>query len=233
MNLIDAHQLVLGYEWQAVVGPIDFMVDEGDYLCIVGDNGAGKSTLVKAMLSLIGPMSGSLDFHMPPASIGYLPQSPTGLGSFPTSVEEVVCSGAVGRLGRRFFLSKKDREEAVANLDRMGVADLRKRSFNALSGGQRQRVLLARALTAASRILLLDEPVAGLDIHTSSELYGLIDRLNKEGMTIIMVTHDIHPALNSATRILHLGHSSFFGTPADYFESEEGRTYLKEAGHND
>lgn len=234
MILIEAQGLALGYEGQRVAGNINFTVEEGDYLCITGDNGAGKSTLVKAILSLHEPVEGKLVFHMERNGIGYLPQSAAIDRNFPTSVMEVALSGNVNRLkGFHFFYSKEEKERALSNLERMGVADLKNRSFQQLSGGQRQRVLLARALTAASRLLLLDEPVAGLDIHTSSELYALIDRLNGEGMTIVMVTHDIHPALNSATKILHLGKNNFFGTKNDYFASPEGKAYLREAGHHD
>lgn len=233
MRLIEARKLTLGYEGQAVVKDIDFTLDEGDYLCVVGDNGAGKSTLVKAILGLIRPMAGQLDFHVPSGSIGYMPQSMQGDRNFPTSVWEVALSGAVNKLGHHFFHGAQARSRTRDNLERMGMWEMRKRSFQELSGGQRQRVLLARALVAAQSILLVDEPVAGLDIHSASELYALIDSLNREGMTIMMVTHDIHPALNSASHILHLGHECFFGPKADYFASRIGQRYLEEAGHHD
>lgn len=233
MRLIEARKLTLGYEGQAVVKDIDFTLDEGDYLCVVGDNGAGKSTLVKAILGLIRPMAGQLDFHVPSGSIGYMPQSMQGDRNFPTSVWEVALSGTVNKLGHHFFHGAQARSRARDNLERMGMWEMRKRSFQELSGGQRQRVLLARALVAAQSILLVDEPVAGLDIHSASELYALIDSLNREGMTIMMVTHDIHPALNSASHILHLGHECFFGPKADYFSSRIGQRYLEEAGHHD
>ena len=233
MKLIEARGLSLGYEGQSVVGNIDFTLSEGDYLCVVGDNGAGKSTLVKAVLGLIEPMAGTLVFSAGKGGIGYLPQSTLSDRAFPTSVWEVALSGSTGQLRHRLFPGKAERERARANLERMGMWELRRKSFQELSGGQRQRVLLSRALVAARSILLLDEPVAGLDIHSSSELYSLIDSLNSEGMTIMMVTHDIHPALNSASHILHLGHESFYGTRDEYFASRIGREYLREAGHHD
>lgn len=233
MTLFEAKDLTLGYEGRSVVENISFSAGTGDYLCIVGDNGAGKSTLVKALLGLIQPLSGSLVFHCPPGSIGYLPQAQPNDRIFPASAGEVALSGAVGRLGRRLGYSKEDKARARANLARMGVSDLAKRPFSDLSGGQRQRVLLARALTAADSVLLLDEPAAGLDIHTSAGLYALIDDLNREGLCIIMVTHDIHPALNSANKILHLGGEVFSGAKDDYFKSGAGRRYLEEAGHHD
>lgn len=212
---------------------LDFTVSEGDYLCILGDNGAGKSTLVKAILSLHEPLSGSLEFTFPRSEIGYLPQRTEVRRDFPSSVWEVVLSGCVNSLSHRLFYGRKDRMTAEANLERMEISDLRKQSFSNLSGGQQQRVLLARALCAAKKVLLLDEPVAGLDSHTSSELYRLIDDLNRDGMTVIMVTHDVHPALNSAGKILHLGRSFFFGLRDEYFKSEVGKRYLEESGHHD
>ena len=212
---------------------LDFTVAEGDYLCILGDNGAGKSTLVKAILSLHEPLSGSLEFTFPRSEIGHLPQRTEVRRDFPSSVWEVVLSGCVNSLSHRLFYGRKDRMTAEANLERMEISDLRKQSFSNLSGGQQQRVLLARALCAAKKVLLLDEPVAGLDSHTSSELYRLIDSLNEDGMTVIMVTHDVHPALNSAGKILHLGRSFFFGLRDEYFKSEVGKRYLEESGHHD
>ncbi|MGN0906963.1 MAG: metal ABC transporter ATP-binding protein [Bullifex sp.] len=212
---------------------ISFTVSAGDYLCILGDNGAGKSTLVKAILSLHEPLSGSLEFAFSRSEIGYLPQRTEVRRDFPSSVWEVVLSGCVNSLSHRFFYSKQDRLNAEANLERMEITDLRKQPFSHLSGGQQQRVLLARALCAAKKVLLLDEPVAGLDSHTSSELYHLIDTLNEDGMTVIMVTHDVHPALNSAGKILHLGKTFFFGLRDEYFESEVGKRYLEESGHHD
>ncbi len=212
---------------------LDFTVAEGDYLCILGDNGAGKSTLVKAILSLHEPLSGSLEFTFPRSEIGYLPQRTEVRRDFPSSVWEVVLSGCVNSLSHRLFYGRKDRMTAEANLERMEISDLRKQSFSNLSGGQQQRVLLARALCAAKKVLLLDEPVAGLDSHTSSEFYRLIDDLNKDGMTVIMVTHDVHPALNSAGKILHLGRTFFFGLRDEYFKSEVGKRYLEESGHHD
>ena len=233
MRLIEANKLTLGYEGQSVIDNISFSVDEGDYLCIIGDNGAGKSTLVKAVLSLHEPLAGRLSFHFDRKYIGYLPQSSAIDTNFPTSVSEVVLSGFISHLGRHFFYPASMRKKADENLGRMGILNLRNRSFQELSGGQRQRVLLARALCAANRLLLLDEPAAALDVHSASELYRLIDQLNNDGMTVMMVTHDIHPAINSATHILHLGGENFFGTREDYFSSEIGRDYLKEAGHHD
>lgn len=233
--LIKADDLSLGYEGKSVADGISFEISKGDYLCILGENGAGKSTLVKAILGLHAPLSGTISYGsgFSNREIGYLAQQTMVQQSFPASVEEVVLSGMVNRLGKRFYYSRKQKNEAFGNLEKMGVEDLRKKSFQELSGGQMQRVLLARALCAAGKVLLLDEPVSGLDPHTSSGLYSIVDRLNSEGMTIIMVTHDIHPALNSASHVLYLGRGFFFGCKDEYFASETGRRFLKEAGHHD
>ncbi len=233
--LIKGDDLSLGYEGKSVADGISFEISEGDYLCILGENGAGKSTLVKAILGLHAPLSGTISYGagFSNREIGYLAQQTMVQQSFPASVEEVVLSGMVNRLGKRFYYSRSQKNEAFGNLRKMGVEDLRKKSFQELSGGQMQRVLLARALCAAGKVLLLDEPVSGLDPHTSSGLYSIVDRLNSEGMTIIMVTHDIHPALNSASHVLYLGRGFFFGRKDEYFASETGRRFLKEAGHHD
>ncbi len=233
--LIKGEHIDLGYEGMAIVRDISFRIDEGDYLCILGENGAGKSTLVKAILSLHQPLRGQIEFSslIRKNEIGYLAQQSSAQKSFPCSVEEVVLSGRVNSLSSRFFYSKEDRRIAMGNLDRLGIGDLAKKSFSSLSGGQMQRVLLARALTACKKLLLLDEPVTGLDPHTTSGFYSLIEDLNREGLTIIMVTHDIHPALNYADHIMYLGRGYFYGTKDDFFQDETGLRFLKEAGHND
>lgn len=231
-TLIEARSLTLGYEGKSVIKNVDFVVSSGDYLVIVGDNGAGKSTLVRAILNLITPMSGKIEYHngLKHNEIGYLPQQSSVQRMFPASVEEVVSSGLISTLGSRLFPSRSDKMRVKANLERFGMYGLRRRSYQELSGGQQQRVLLARAFTAAKRVLLLDEPVSGLDPHSSYELYRMIDDLNRSGYTIIMVTHDIHPALNSASHVMHIGGSYYFGTKEEYFDSKEGRNFIREAG---
>ena len=232
--LIKGEHIDLGYEGQSIIRDISFEVDEGDYLCILGENGAGKSTLVKAILSLHAPLRGRIEFSplIRKNEIGYLPQQSSAQKSFPASVEEVVLSGRVNSLSRRFFYDREDRRIADDNLRRLEIADLKKKSFSSLSGGQMQRVLLARALTACKKLLLLDEPVTGLDPHTTSEFYHIVEDLNREGLTIIMVTHDVHPALNSASHVMYLGRGYFHGKKEEFFTSEEGRAFLKEVGHN-
>lgn len=233
--LIKGEHIDLGYEGEAIVKDISFSISEGDYLCILGENGAGKSTLVKAILSLHAPLKGEIKFspQIRKNEIGYLPQQSSAQKSFPASVEEVVLSGRVNSLSHKFFYTKEDRKIALSNLSRLGIENLRRKSFSELSGGQMQRVLLARALCACKKLLLLDEPVTGLDPHTTSEFYRMVDDLNDDGLTIIMVTHDIHPALNSADHVMYLGRGYFYGRKDDYFKSEMGMRFLKEAGHHD
>ncbi|HIS14378.1 MAG TPA: ABC transporter ATP-binding protein [Candidatus Ornithospirochaeta stercorigallinarum] len=233
--LIKGEHIDLGYEGEAIVKDISFSISEGDYLCILGENGAGKSTLVKAILSLHAPLKGEIEFspQIRKNEIGYLPQQSSAQKSFPASVEEVVLSGRVNSLSHKFFYTKEDRKIALSNLSRLGIENLRRKSFSELSGGQMQRVLLARALCACKKLLLLDEPVTGLDPHTTSEFYRMVDDLNDDGLTIIMVTHDIHPALNSTDHVMYLGRGYFYGRKDDYFKSEMGMRFLKEAGHHD
>ena len=207
MAQIYCRDLTLGYDGNIVTPPLSFTVNRGDYLCIVGENGSGKSTLVKALLQLIRPMSGTLETGdgFIPSRTGYLPQQTEIQKDFPASVKEVVLSGCSASK-KSLFYSKEAKKLAVYNMERLGISHLSKHSFRELSGGQQQRVFLARALCAANGVLLLDEPVNGLDPKVSAELYSILSTLNKEeNMTVIMVSHDISTALKYATHILHIG----------------------------
>ena len=207
MSQIICKDLCLGYEGKAVCEGLDLTVEKGDYLCIVGDNGSGKTTFMRALLSLKAPLSGVIEFGdgVSARDIGYLPQQSELQKDFPASVEEVVLSGCASRLGKRFFMGKAERLEAMQNMKMMNVYELAKRNYRTLSGGQMQRVLLARALCAANKILVLDEPVSGLDPHAAADMYETIHHLNKHtGITIIMVTHDIENALRDATAVLQI-----------------------------
>ncbi len=235
MSLIKLDNVTLGYDSEIVHTDINFAVEKGDYLCILGANGTGKSTLMKALLGLNKPLSGTITYEkgFSATQIGYIPQQNKIQKMFPASVDEVVISGLLNQIGNRPFYGKKEKAIRDKNLKLLHIEDIRGRSYQELSGGQQQRVLLARALCATQSLLLLDEPVAGLDIHSASELYSLIDSLNKENnITIIMVTHDIHPAINSADKILYLEpDTSYFGSKEDFFNSQKGVSYLQEAGH--
>ena len=230
MSLITCQQASFGYDGHAVVDGLNFTVDTGDYLCVVGENGSGKSTLIKGLLRLKQPTGGKiiLGDGLRATEIGYLPQQTAVQKDFPASVYEVVLSGRLSSRGWKPFYAKADREEAERNMQRLGIEPLRGRCYRELSGGQQQRVLLARALCATKKILLLDEPVAGLDPIVTQELYDLIDGINRDmGITIIMVSHDIGCAVRYASHILHLqNRQAFFGTAEAYAETPLGKYFL-------
>ena len=227
--MIKATDLTLGYDHQKIAEELNFTINKGDYLCIVGENGSGKSTLVKTMLGLQQPLSGTIEFDegLKKNEIGYLPQQTPVQRDFPASVREVVLSGCQARCGLRPFYSKEEKKLAQNNMLRMSVLHLAKTCYRELSGGQQQRVLLARALCATRKVLLLDEPVSGLDPKATADMYEAIDSLNKEDITIIMISHDITAAVKYATHILHVGHRVFFGTKDEYLNDDMGKLFVK------
>ena len=216
--LIECKNLTAGYEGMPVVKDLSFNVSAGDYLCIVGENGSGKSTLMKTILGLRSALSGEIIFGdgLKQTEIGYLPQQTAAQKDFPATVREVVLSGCLGRKGLSPFYSKADKKLCDDNIELLGITGIARRSN--LSGGQQQRVLLARALCATGKLLLLDEPVSGLDPMVTAEMYEIISRLNREqGITIIMISHDLQGALKYGTKILHMESGAyFFGTTAEY-----------------
>lgn len=223
----------MGYENRAIQENLNFSINAGDYLCIVGENGSGKSTLMKTLLHLQPPISGTIELGdgLHKNEIGYLPQQTLVQRDFPASVKEIVLSGCQGRCGWRPFYNKEDKEIARKAMEKMMIQDLQDRCYRELSGGQQQRVLLARALCAAKKILLLDEPVSGLDPKVTAEMYQLIEDLNKKDeITIIMISHDIEAAVRYATHILHIGEHCFFGTKKQYLESSLGRHFTGQEG---
>lgn len=227
MALIKCENLSFAYSGETVLSDVSFAVNPGDYLCVVGENGSGKSTLVRGLLGLKEPSGGTISYGdgLKPNEIGYLPQQTEVQRDFPASVMEVALSGRLNSLGRRFFYSAADRAEAERNLERMGMLEYKNRCYQELSGGQQQRVLLARALCATAKLLLLDEPVAGLDPVATGEMYNLLKLINLcDGVTVVMVSHDIQAALRYATHILQLGHTqTFFGGVQDYIRSGASR----------
>ena len=233
MALITCKDLTLGYDGSAVVSGLDFTVEQGDYLCIVGENGSGKTTLLKTLLGLIAPLGGEITFADGALKnkIGYLPQQTDIQKDFPASVREIVLSGCQSRCGLRPYYNKAEQALATENMEKMRILHLADHCYRALSGGQQQRVLLARALCAAERILLLDEPVSGLDPKVTEELYTLIEELNqKEHITIIMISHDMQASLRYATHILHIGDKLFFGTKEAYQKSAVGGSFAQKKG---
>lgn len=220
MSILSCQQLNVSYDQTEALKDITFELNEGDYLCIIGDNGSGKSTLMKSILGLVTPKSGSIQYghQLRSHDIGYLPQQTVVQRDFPASVFEVVLSGCLNKRGWRPFYSAKEKKRALENLRKLKIEHLKNKCYRDLSGGQQQRVLIARALCASEKILLLDEPVTGLDPVTTENLYQIIEELNKEyKMSIIMVTHDMNSGLTHATKILRLNKEVvFYGTPEEY-----------------
>ena len=233
MALIICKELCLGYDGQEILHNLNFSVDKGDYLCIVGENGSGKSTLMRTLLGLQQPLHGSITLGegLTHRQIGYLPQQTVVQRDFPATVREIVLSGFQGRAGLRPFYTRTEKDEARRQMERMNITLLEKRCYRELSGGQQQRVLLARALCATERVLLLDEPVSGLDPQVTAEMYALIQKLNREGVTIIMISHDIHAAMTYASRILHIGDEIFFGSPQEYRRSGAAKGFFGREAH--
>lgn len=218
----------LGYDNQVIVQNLDFSIEAGDYLCIVGENGSGKTTLMKALLGLHAPLGGRIltGDGVKQNEIGYLPQQTDVQRDFPASVREIVRSGCQGRCGIRPFYKKEEKELAEKNMERMGITQFADRCYRELSGGQQQRVLLARALCATQKLLLLDEPVSGLDPRVTAEMYQLIEELNQDGITIIMISHDISAAIKYASHILHIDKTVFFGTKEEYLAGSVGKNAI-------
>ena len=234
MALLTLKNLSLGYDSHVIVENLNLTVNTGEYLCIVGENGSGKTTLMKTLLHLQEPVSGQILMGdgLKKNEIGYLPQQTIIQKDFPASVREVVLSGCQGRCGLRPFYNKAEKQLAEDNMSRMGISRLRNSCYRELSGGQQQRVLLARALCATRKILLLDEPVSGLDPIVTAEMYSLISDLNREGITIIMISHDIPAAVQFASHILHIGETTFYGTKNEYLNSDTGKFFLMQQSHD-
>ena len=230
MSQLTCSNLSIGYDGRTVAENISFAAERGDYICIVGENGSGKSTLVKTILNLNTPLSGSVKFGdgLKRNEIGYLPQQTDIQKDFPSSVSEVVMSGFLARHKFLPFYSKAEKAQAAAEMERLGISDLAKRCYRELSGGQQQRVFLARALCAATKMIVLDEPVTGLDPRVTAEMYELISEINKDkDITVIMVSHDVRAAIRYSSHILHVGHSeSFYGTVNEYIKSETGQRFM-------
>lgn len=221
MALVSITNASFGHDGKAILRDVSFSVNAGDYLCIIGENGSGKTTIMKTMLGLIPPAGGAVKFGggLSINEIGYLPQTTDVQKDFPAYVSEIVLSGCLNRCGLRPFYSRGERAIAAANMEKLEISHLAKQCYRELSGGQQQRVLLARALCSTQKLLLLDEPAAGLDPHVTEEMYNIIQRLNHEdNITIVMISHDIKAIAGKASHILYVGSKAvFFGTKAEYF----------------
>ncbi|MDR2098252.1 MAG: ATP-binding cassette domain-containing protein [Spirochaetaceae bacterium] len=229
-TIINCRNLCYAYDEKIVISGLNFSVEETDYICVAGENGAGKSTLVKGLLGLLKPASGSIDMDKNlRGRIGYLPQQAAAQKNFPAGVEEVVLSGFIGRKRALPFYTRADKKTARLNMEKLGIASAANHCFGELSGGQQRRALLARALCATEKLLILDEPAAGLDPLASHELYALLETINRDmKVTIIMVSHDIASAVKYANKILHLWRTQlFFGSTQDYINSDTGKIFLE------
>lgn len=219
MAQIICRNLAIGYDGKAIVQNMNFSVNTGEYLCVIGENGAGKSTFMKTLLGLQPPIQGEILFgdNLKQNEIGYLPQQTEVQKDFPASVREIVLSGCQNQLGLRPFYNRKEKSYAEAILNKLQITDLAEQCYRELSGGQKQRVLLARALCATKKMLLLDEPVAGLDPKAAKEMYYLIQKINREeNITVIMISHDIQIAVNYASHVMKIGRNIFYGTSEEY-----------------
>ena len=228
--LLKCEHVDFGYENYDVVKDVSMEINPGDYLCIVGENGSGKSTLMKGLLGLIKPTGGILTLadELKRSGIGYLPQQTPAQKDFPATVREVVISGCLGKRGNRPFYSAKERRIAAVNMERLGIMDLRNSCYRDLSGGQKQRTLIARALCATDKLLILDEPITGLDPASAQDFYAVLRHLNRdEKVAILMVSHDIGNIVTQANKILQLKQRvQFYGTVDEYKKSEFGREFL-------
>lgn len=232
MALISCNNLSVGYDKSAVLSGLSFEVNQGDYLCIVGENGSGKSTLMKTILGLQPPLEGEIVFSdgLSKNEIGYLPQQTAVQRDFPASVYEIVLSGNLSQSGFKPLYSKAQKQRAKENLKKLGIAELSARCYRELSGGQQQRTLLARALCATQKLILLDEPVSGLDPKVTAEMYTIIKELNYQGIAVIMISHDINAALKYCSHILHIGDTVFFGTKQEYLDSSIADGFISYTG---
>ena len=231
MTQLTCQKLAIGYEGKAIVENINLTVNQGDYLCVIGENGAGKSTLIKTLLHLQQPISGTIlvEEGLKVNEIGYLPQQTVIQKDFPASVREIVLSGCQNHCGLRPFYNKKEKKRAMEMMSRLGITDLANRCYRELSGGQQQRVLLARALCATKKLLLLDEPVSGLDPKVTEEMYQFIQSINEEEkITIIMISHDIQAAITYASHILYIGERLFYGTRQEFLQDKASEKFLGE-----
>jgi ABC-type Mn/Zn transport systems, ATPase component len=222
--MLSCKDVSISYDGKTVVKDVGFEINKGDYLCIIGENGSGKTTLMKGILNLVKLSSGKVSFDgISSTEIGYLPQQTLIQKNFPASVYEIVLSGCLARGKRLPFYTKKDKETAANNIDKLSISDIKNSPYKDLSGGQQQRVLLARALCATEKLIMLDEPVTGLDPLMASEMYSLLTKLNDNhnGTTIIMISHDIKSAVQYGNKILHM-HTSplFFGNTEDYIKTD-------------
>ena len=223
MKILECKKLNIGYNERSICKDISFEVESGQYICVIGENGSGKTTLLKTILGLNKPISGKVVFDkkFDKSNLGYLPQQTDMQKDFPATVLEVVMSGFINKMKFRPFYNKREKEKAQEILKYLNITDLQKRSYKDLSGGQQQKVLLARALCSTNELLILDEPTNGLDARSIKSFYELLADLNSQGMTIIMISHNLDKVINYASHIVYLkGTPEFIGTKEDFLQTE-------------
>jgi zinc/manganese transport system ATP-binding protein len=189
--LLTMRRVTVGYTDRPVFHELDLSLDPGQFAALVGPTGGGKSTLLKTILGLLPATAGTV-YRQAHATIGYVPQRETIDWNFPVTAEQVVRMGRYRHTNLWPWTTKQDRRQAAALLERLGLASYAKSHISQLSGGQQQRVFLARALIGKPQLLLLDEPTNGTDMKTQHEILHLLHALNREGMTILLVTHDLN-----------------------------------------
>jgi len=208
MSIIEIKNLSFSYDKQTILENINLKVEENDFLAIIGPNGGGKSTLLKLILGIIPIKDGSIHtFGAYPKKnlekIGYVPQNTNVNTDFPIKVIEVVLMGHIGTKRPLFGYAEEEKLCALGALAQVGMEAYANARIGSLSGGQRQRVMIARALCAHPKILILDEPTASIDVEGQRQIYELLKRLN-EYITIIVVSHDISVIMQYANKVVHI-----------------------------
>ena len=203
MSIIKIENMSFGYtNSYETLSNINMEINEGEFVTIIGENGSGKSSLIKCILGLNKVQKGKITVKN---RIGYLPQMTEIQNNFPATIEEIVLSGTIPQNIKKIFYTKEDKKKAEETMKKLNLYDMRKKCFYELSGGQRQRVLIARALCSTDQVLLLDEPVNGLDPKIVTGIYEMLYNLNKnQGLTIIMVSHDIDRSIQYSTRVIEI-----------------------------
>lgn len=218
MKLLEVKNLTIAFDKTKIIDKLNFSVDEGDFICIVGENGCGKSTLLKAIVG-DKPHKAVKYLGIKKNEIGYISQKSKIDEDFPASVEEIVCSGSLNKPSFGVFFSKATKQKAEEILKNLDIAELKKEHFSTLSGGQKQKTLIARALMATDKLLIMDEPSNNLDQKSRKELYELLQKLQEKGIAIIMVTHDLDHGNLIGNKILSLSANlKFFGSTKEYVE---------------
>lgn len=224
-NIIEVKNVSFSYGKRDVLKHVQLMVHRGDYLGLVGGNGSGKTTLLKIILGLVKPDEGmvrlfgkDLATFKEWSRIGYVPQAATHFDQgFPATVEEVVLMGRFAEAGLFRSITKKDREKAHKALEAVGMQEYRTRLIGELSGGEKQRTFIARALAGEPEILFLDEPTVGVEKEVREDFYALLKKLNEEGLTVVLVTHDLENIAHEAMHVACLDCTLFFHDSAEEF----------------